>query len=84
MQVGPFSITCRYTYVIDGVMHSDVIKSDLHSTDTHGYSEVIFGTIHLLGLEFAPRIKALAGRSPAPLRTASVTRSEGTAEPLNP
>ena len=51
-------------------MHSDVIKSDLHSTDTHGYSEVIFGTTHLLGFEFAPRIKALAGSSPAPLRTA--------------
>ncbi|ODN41580.1 hypothetical protein BGC07_15870 [Piscirickettsia litoralis] len=28
-------------YVIDGLMHNDVIKSDIHSTDTHGYSEVI-------------------------------------------
>ena len=27
-------------YVIDGLMHNDVIKSDVHSTDTHGYSEV--------------------------------------------
>ena len=24
-------------YVIDGLMHNDVIKSDIHSTDTHGY-----------------------------------------------
>jgi TnpA family transposase len=46
-------------YVIDGLMHNDVIKSDVHSTDTHGYSEIIFGAIHLLGLEFAPRIKGL-------------------------
>jgi len=23
-------------YVIDGLMHNDVIKSDIHSTDTHG------------------------------------------------
>ncbi len=34
-------------YVIDGLMHNDVIKSDIHSTDTHGYSEAIFATTHL-------------------------------------
>ena len=44
-------------YVIDGLMHNDIIKSDIHSTDTHGYSEVIFGLTHLLGFSFAPRIK---------------------------
>jgi TnpA family transposase len=44
-------------YVIDGLMHNDVIKSDIHSTDTHGYSEAIFGTMHLLGFSYAPRIK---------------------------
>jgi TnpA family transposase len=46
--------------VIDGLMHNDVVKSDIHSTDTHGYSEVIFGATHLLGFEFAPRIKGLS------------------------
>ena len=46
-------------YVIDGLMHNDVVKSDIHSTDTHGYSEVIFGTTHLLGFSYAPRIKNL-------------------------
>ena len=46
-------------FVIDGLMHNDVIKSDIHSTDTHGYSEVIFGTTHLLELSYAPRIKNL-------------------------
>jgi len=46
-------------YVIDGLMHNDVIKSDIHSTDTHGYSEIIFGALHLLGFSFAPRIKNL-------------------------
>ncbi len=25
-------------YVIDGLMHNDVVKSDIHSTDTHGYT----------------------------------------------
>lgn len=44
-------------YVIDGLMHNDVVQSDIHSTDTHGYSEVIFALTHLLGFSFAPRIK---------------------------
>jgi TnpA family transposase len=38
-------------------MHNDVVKSDIHSTDTHGYSEFVFGSTFLLGFEFAPRIK---------------------------
>jgi TnpA family transposase len=46
-------------YVIDGLMHNDVIKSDIHSTDTHGDSEMIFGALHLLGCSFAPRMKTL-------------------------
>ncbi|MGB3222828.1 MAG: Tn3 family transposase [Desulforhopalus sp.] len=44
-------------YVIDGLMHNDVVQSDIHSTDTHGYSEMIFAVTHLLGISFAPRIK---------------------------
>ncbi len=46
-------------YVIDGLMHNEVVKSDIHSTDTHGYSEIIFAVPHLLGFTFAPRIKHL-------------------------
>lgn len=46
-------------YVIDGLMHNDVIKSDIHSTDTHGYSEAIFAITYLLGFSYAPRIKNL-------------------------
>ena len=46
-------------YVIDGLMHNEVVKSDIHSTDTHGYSEIIFATMQLLGFVFAPRIKNL-------------------------
>ena len=44
-------------YVIDGLMHNEIVKSDIHSTDTHGYTETIFGVTHLLGFSFAPRIK---------------------------
>ncbi|MGK0189400.1 MAG: TnpA family transposase, partial [Verrucomicrobiales bacterium] len=45
-------------WVIDGLMHNDVLKSDIHSTDTHGYTEAIFGVMHLLGISYAPRIKS--------------------------
>lgn len=47
------------SYVIDGLMHNDVFKSDIHSTDTHGYTEAVFGLTHLLGISFAPRIKSI-------------------------
>lgn len=46
-------------YVIDGLMHNDVVRSDIHSTDTHGYTEAVFGLTHLLGFSFAPRIKGM-------------------------
>jgi TnpA family transposase len=46
-------------YVIDGLMHNDVIQSDVHSTDTHGYSEIVFAATYGLNVEFAPRIKGL-------------------------
>ncbi len=44
-------------YVIDGLLANEVVKSTIHSTDTHGYTEIIFGLSHLLGVSFAPRIK---------------------------
>lgn len=50
-------------YVIDGLMCNDEIKSDIHSTDTHGYSDVIFAITHLLGISFAPRLAKLKKRS---------------------
>ena len=45
--------------VIDGLMQNDVVKSDIHSTDTHGYTEAVFGLTHLLGFAVAPRIKGI-------------------------
>jgi len=46
-------------YVIDGLMHNEVIKSDTHSTDTHGFTESIFAATHLIDTAFAPRIKKI-------------------------
>jgi TnpA family transposase len=44
-------------YVIDGLLNNSSVKSDIHSTDTHGFTEVIFGLTNLLGFSFAPRIR---------------------------
>ena len=49
-------------YVIDGLLHNEVVKSYMHSVDMHGYSETIFGATHLLGYHLAPRIKGLPSR----------------------
>lgn len=46
-------------YVIDGLLHNEAIKSDIHSTDSHGFTEVVFAVTHLLGFTFAPRLKTL-------------------------
>ena len=46
-------------YVIDGLMRNDVVKSDIHSTDTHGFSEVIFAVTDLIPTGVPP---ALPGR----------------------
>jgi hypothetical protein len=44
-------------YLPDGLFHNQDTKSDTHSTDTHGYSETVFGICNLLDVQFAPRIK---------------------------
>ena len=46
-------------YVIDGLLHNETLKSDVHSTDSHGFTEVVFAVTHLLGFTFAPRLKTL-------------------------
>lgn len=47
-------------YVIDGLLQNEVIKSSIHSTDSHGYSETIFAAMHFIGTAFAPRIKNIS------------------------
>lgn len=46
-------------YVIDGLNNINVPKIDIQSTDTHGYTELVFGTTHFFGTTFAPRIKSI-------------------------
>ena len=49
-------------------MHNDVIQSDIHSTDEHGFKEAIFCVTHLLGLSYAPRFKNLKKQILYPFR----------------
>lgn len=46
-------------YMIDIHLHNPVVKSTIHSTDTHGFSEAVFGIMHLLDIFFAPRLKGI-------------------------
>ena len=50
-------------YVVDGLMRNDVVRSDIHSTDSHGYAEAIFAVTHLLGISYAPRIKNIGDQT---------------------
>ena len=44
-------------YLLDGLFHNEDVISDTHSTDTHGYSETVFGICYLLDVQFTPRIR---------------------------
>jgi TnpA family transposase len=47
-------------YVLDGLLENNtILKAKKHTTDTHGYTEIIFALCYLLGYEFMPRIRDL-------------------------
>lgn len=46
-------------YVIDGLLNNNIVKSSIHSTDTHGFTEAIFAVADFMGTAFAPRIKKI-------------------------
>jgi TnpA family transposase len=41
-------------------MHNEVVKSDIHSTDAFGFSEMVFAVSHLLAFSYAPSFKNLS------------------------
>ena len=43
-------------YVLDVILHNNVIQSDAHATDMHGFSEVNFALTGLVDVELRPRI----------------------------
>lgn len=50
-------------YVLDGMMHNHIVKSDIHSTDMHGFTEAVFGLMHMMGITFGPRLKNLSDQT---------------------
>jgi TnpA family transposase len=47
------------TFVLDGLLHQDSYRIREHYTDTHGYTDLVFGLFELLGFRFAPRLRDL-------------------------
>ena len=48
-------------YVLTGILDNDTsIDPEMHTTDTHGYAETLWGLCHLPGIDFMPRLKDLA------------------------
>ena len=49
------------TYVLDGLLENDTsLDPRQHTTDTHGFTEPLWGLCHLLGIDFMPRLKDLS------------------------
>ncbi|MEM9400623.1 MAG: Tn3 family transposase [Verrucomicrobiota bacterium] len=47
-------------YVLDGLLENNTLLNvKKHTTDTHGYTEIVFALCHLLGFYFMPRIRDL-------------------------
>lgn len=47
-------------YVLDGLLENNtILQVRKHTTDTHGYTEIVFALCYLLGYEFMPRIRDL-------------------------
>ena len=48
-------------YVLDGLLENDtILRPGEHYTDTHGFTEQLFGLCFLLGYSFMPRLRDLA------------------------
>lgn len=48
------------TYVLDGLLyHESDLRIEEHYTDTAGFTDQVFGMMHLLSFKLAPRIKNL-------------------------
>ena len=61
---GTLVISCaprEATYVLTGILDNDTsIDPEMHTTDTHGFTEALWGLCHLHGIDFMPRLKDLA------------------------
>lgn len=57
------AISCsprKAIYVLDGLLDNNtLLRPREHYTDTHGFTEQLFGLCYLLGFSFMPRLKDL-------------------------
>ena len=52
------------THVLDGLLyHESELAIEEHYTDTAGFTDHVFGLMHLLGFRFAPRIRGLKDKN---------------------
>lgn len=52
------------TYVLDEILNNETELTIVeHTTDTHGYTDLVFGLFDLLGLQFSPRIRDLGSKT---------------------
>ena len=52
------------THVLDGLLyHESDLRIEEHYTDTAGFTDHVFGLMHLLGFQFAPRIRDLKDKN---------------------
>ena len=66
-------------YVIDGLMQNDVVQSDIHSTDQHGFTECIFAATHFIDTAFAPRVAKIGNQTLYGFSTKSTYQKRGYA-----
>ena len=82
---GTRAISCsarEAVYVLDGLLENDTVLGPReHSTDTHGYTEHLFGLCYLLGYSFMPRLRGLADQQLYKTRSEHLVRSPGAAVP---
>ncbi|APC96158.1 Tn3 family transposase [Francisella tularensis subsp. novicida] len=67
-------------YVLDGLLENNtVLGIKAHTTDTHGYTEIVFAMFYILDFFFMPRIKDLKDQQ---LYKADRNHSYGAFQPL--
>jgi TnpA family transposase len=47
------------TYLLNGLVNTSIVDSDVHASDSHGATEPVFASTYLTGIHFEPRIKRL-------------------------
>ena len=58
-------------YMLDGVLNNNVVETEMHSTDTHGFTEAVFCLANLTKINFAPRLKNFQKSGLAAFKTPS-------------